>query len=128
MVNQLQTASNIGILTTLAQLGVVQLRGVLQGPVSEAVLLGGIESKALDKTDVPLIKAFASAGFPLIGVGSSQTPDSVLVTYSKNGVSTVDHVDTTPGQVAMVMVLQGAPGNYGSGKSAGRMIPEPPAP
>ena len=128
VVNQLQTASNIGILTTLAQLGVVQLRGVLQGPVSEAVLLGGIESKALDKTDVPLIKAFASAGFPLIGVGSSQTPDSVLVTYSKNGVSTVDHVDTTPGQVAMVMVLQGAPGNYGSGKSAGRMIPEPPAP
>jgi hypothetical protein len=129
VVNQLKTAGNLGILTTLEQLDVIQLRGVLQGPVSQAMLLGGIEDKALNKTDVPLIKAFTSAGFPLMGVGSEQTPDSVLVTYSKNGISTVDHVETTPGQVAMVMVLQGASGNYGSGKSSGgRMIPEPTAP
>jgi Copper transport outer membrane protein, MctB len=129
VVNQLKTAGNLGILTTLEQLGVIQMRGVVPGPVSQAALLGGIEEKALNKTDVPLVKAFTSAGFPLIGLGSSKTPDSVLVTYSKNGLSTVDHVDTTPGQVAMVMVLQGASGNYGSGKSSGgRMIPEPPAP
>jgi hypothetical protein len=128
VVNQLQTASNLGILTTLEQLGVIGLRGVLQGPVSQAMIMGGIEEKALDKTDVPLIKAFTSAGFPVIGVGSSQTPDSVLVTYGKNGISTVEHVETTPGQVAMVLVLQGVPGNYGSGKSGGRMIPEPVAP
>ena len=128
VVNQLKTASNVGILATFQQLGVLQLEGALQGPVSQAMLLGGIEEKALDRMDVPLIKAFTSAGFPLMGVGSGRTPDSVLVTYGKNGISTVDHVETTPGQVAMVMVLQGASGNYGSGKSAGRMIPEPTTP
>jgi hypothetical protein len=128
VVSQLRSAGNLGILTTLEQLGVLHMRGVLQGPVSQAVMLGGIDEKALDKTDVPLIKAFTAVGFPLAGVGSAQTPDSVLVTYGKNGISTVAHVETTPGQVAMVMVLQGATGNYGSGKSAGKMIPEPTAP
>jgi hypothetical protein len=128
VVNQLKTASNVGILATLQQIGVLQLEGALQGPVSQAMLLGGIEEKALDRVDVPLIKTFTSAGLPLMGVGSAQTPDFVLVTYGKNGISTVDNVDTTPGQVAMAMVLQGASGNYGSGKSAGRMIPEPTTP
>lgn len=123
--NQMKTASNLGILNLLGQLGVIQMRGVLPGPVSAAILLGAIESKALDKTDVPLIRAFTTAGFPLMGTGGSQTPDSVLVTYSKNGISTVDHVDRVPGQIALDMVLSGRPGNYGSGASASRVIPEP---
>ncbi|MBK5093434.1 MAG: copper transporter, partial [Actinobacteria bacterium] len=43
-------------------------------------------------------------------------------------ISTVDHVETLPGQVAMVMVLEGRVGNYGSGKEATRLIPAPAGP
>lgn len=124
LVNQLATASNAGILTTLDQLGVIQLKGVLDAPVSAAVLLGAIEPEALDEVDVPLIRQFVGTPFPLVGTTGSQTPDFVLLTYKKNGISTIDHVDTAPGEVALSMVLEGRGGNYGSGKAAGRMLPE----
>ena len=125
IVNQLKTASNPGILATLQQLGVLQVRGVLAAPVSGAVLLGGIEDEALDRTDVPLVQAFVSTAFPLVGTGGAETPDFVMAAYKKNGISTVDNVNTAPGQVALAMVLQGTGGNFGSGKEASRMLPEP---
>lgn len=125
VVNQLRTASNVGIMATLEKLGVLKMNGTLQSPMSGGILLGGIESDSLDRSDVPLIKSFQAAGFPLVGVAGTGTPDFVLITYKENGISTVDHIETVPGQVAVVLVLEGRGGNFGSGESAGRLMPEP---
>jgi hypothetical protein len=124
LVNQLATASNAGILSTLDQLGVIQVKGALDAPFSAAVLLGALEPDGLDQVDVPLIRQFVATPFPLVGTTGSEAPDFVLLTYKKNGISTVDHVDSSPGEVALSMVLEGRGGNYGSGKAAGRMLPE----
>ncbi|MHB8893865.1 MAG: copper transporter [Candidatus Geothermincolia bacterium] len=125
IVNQLSTASNTGILVTMQQLGVIQVHGALTAPVAGAILLGPIEEGALDKTDVPLIKAFVATGFPVVGVSGTSSEPAVLTLYKKNGISTVDHVETVPGQVALDMSLAGKPWNYGSGPEATRMIPAP---
>jgi len=125
IVNQLRTASNTGILVTLQQLGVIHIRGSLTAPVDGAVLLGPIELAALDKTDAPLVDSFVASAFPVIGVTGSKSEDSVLLLYKKHGIATVDHVDTSPGQVAVDMSFAGKPGNYGSGKAASRMLPAP---
>lgn len=125
LAEQLVNASNTGILDTLEQLGTLQLRGVLAAPVSGVVLLGALETRNLQGMDVPLIQHMLQAGMPVTGVGGPGTPDSVLSEYKKQGISTVDHVNTVPGQVAMVMVLEGRSGNYGSGSSATRLLPEP---
>ncbi len=125
LVHQLQTADNAGILATLQQLGVIQVRGVLSQPVDAALLLGPIEETAMDKVDVPLVRSFVTTKFPLVGVSGSSADDSVMLTYKKNGISTIDHVDTVPGQVATVMVLQGTGGNFGTGSAAGRVVPVP---
>lgn len=125
VVNQLHSATNTGILVTLQQLGVIQMRGSVAGPLSGAVMLGAVEAGAMDKTDVPLIKTFVAGGFGLVGVTGGSSEDAVLLLYKKNGISTVDHVDTAPGQVALDMVMDGKPGNYGSGTAATRMLPAP---
>jgi hypothetical protein len=125
VVNELHNATNTGILLTLQQLGVISMRGSVPGPLSGAVMLGAIEAGAVDKTDVPLIRNFVAGGFGLVGVTGGSTEDAVLLLYKKNGISTVDHVDTSPGQVALDMVLAGKPGNYGSGTAATRMLPAP---
>ena len=125
IVNQLQTASNTGILTTLQQLGVIHLRGTLAAPVDGAVLLGPVELAALNKTDGPLVDSFVAKAFPVIGVTGGDTEDSVLLLYKKHGIATVDHVNTSPGQVALDMSLGGKPGNYGSGRAATRLLPPP---
>lgn len=126
VVEQLKHASNAGILATLQELGVVQVRGTLQLPVSAMVLVGSIESaNALEKTDLALLRAAVGAELQIVGVGGAKTPESVIAAYMKEGVSTVYHVESVPGQVAMVMVLEGRSGNYGSGKASQRLLPEP---
>jgi len=126
VVEQLKNASNLDVLTMLEQVGVIQLKGVLPGPVTGVVLLGSIEKDdALEGTDLPLLRAFVAAEFLVVGVSGQKAPDAALITYKKNGISTVDHVDTVPGEVALVLVLQGRSGNYGSGRSAERILPEP---
>jgi hypothetical protein len=122
---QLNTASNAGIFTTLEQLGVVKVRGSLSAPVSGTVLLGPVEIQSIDKTDSPLVNIFTSAGYPLVGVTGTRGENSVLIFYKRRGISTVDHVDTVPGQVALDMVLSGKAGNFGSGGAATRMLPAP---
>ncbi|MBU4301307.1 MAG: copper transporter [Actinobacteria bacterium] len=125
VVEQLKTASNTGVLMMLDQLGVIQLQGVLPGPVTGAVLLGSIEkADALENTDLPLLRAFAAAGFPVVGVSGAKESDAAMIEYKKNGISTVDHVDTVPGEVALVLVLEGRSGYYGSGRAAERILPE----
>lgn len=123
VVNQLATASNTGILKTLQQLGVIRVHGTLEEPMSAAVLLAPVEAGKLSKTDVPLVKAFVASAYPAVGVTDSSTESAVLSLYKKNGISTVDNVDTVPGQVALAMTLSGKTGNWGSGSEASRMLP-----
>ena len=126
VVEQLKNASNPEVLSMLDQVGVIQMKGVLPGPVTGAVLLGSIEeADVLESTDLPLLRAFVAAEFPVVGVSGLEASDAAIITYKKNGISTVDHVNSVPGEVALVLVLQGRSGNYGSGKAAERILPEP---
>lgn len=122
--NQVVTASNPALLPELDRLGVIQLTGALPGPMSGGILFSEDEEMVpdIEQTDAPLIKAFIARGFPLVGVGDAETSPKVLDAYAKLGISTVERVDTVPGQTAMVMALEGRGGNYGS--SSGLLIPE----
>ena len=128
IVNEGINYSNPPVLEELKRIGVISMQGALPGPVSGGILVGGKnkpESEEFKNSDLSLIKAFAITNYPLLGVGWQTTPDSVMLSYKQAGISTTDHVETVPGQVAMVIVLEGRVGNYGSGKEADGLIPAP---
>lgn len=127
LVNQLKGVPDINWFNTMENIGVLQVRGVMTGPVTGSIILGGIEEEDPTKTDIPLIQAFINGGAPVYGVGSTRTGEGVLEMYKQTGISTVSDVDTVMGSVALVLVLEGRSGNYGRDKSSTRLIPEPTA-
>lgn len=66
----------------------------------------------------------AGAGVPVIGVETTDAEESAISTYRDHGFSTVDHVDTIPGRVALAVLLQGETrGAYGLGDEADAVLP-----
>lgn len=69
-------------------------------------------------------KRLASSGIPVVAVEASDTEPSGIAAYRRNGLSTVDAVDTKIGRLAAALVLSGAqPGSYGIKESADRLLP-----
>jgi Copper transport outer membrane protein, MctB len=69
-------------------------------------------------------KRLASSGIPVVAVEASDTDPSGVPTYRRDGLSTVDDVDTKVGRLAAALVLGGAqPGSYGIKQTADRLLP-----
>ena len=62
---------------------------------------------------------------PIVGVQSERTQPSQIVWYRTRGLSSVDDVNQTAGQAALVFALAGAQGSFGSGPDAGSLLPGP---
>jgi hypothetical protein len=66
-----------------------------------------------------LYSGLASAGVPAVGVEATNAPVSAVPIFRQAGLSTVDDVDTAAGKLALVLLLDGAPGGqYGLKRSA----------
>jgi Copper transport outer membrane protein, MctB len=69
-------------------------------------------------------KRLASSGIPVVAVEASDSRPSGVPGYRRDGLSTVDAVDTKIGRLAAALVLGGAqPGSYGIKQSADRLLP-----
>ena len=63
-----------------------------------------------------LYGGLAGAGVPIVGVETRDADRSAIATYRSHGFSTVDHLDTGPGRVALAVLLEegGPRGSYGT--------------
>ena len=81
--------------------------GVSPTPIREEDFLTGLYS------------GLAAASVPSVGVEDSNAQPSAVPPFRAAGLATVDALDTTVGQVALVFLLEGArPGSYGLGQDA----------
>jgi Copper transport outer membrane protein, MctB len=61
----------------------------------------------------------ATRGVPAVGVEVSDAVTSAIPAFERSSLSTVDSIDTTPGRLALALVLAGGqPGNYGKEATA----------
>ena len=72
-----------------------------------------------------MIEGIRAAGHPVVGIEKIDTDPSQISFYSNQGLSSVDDVDTAGGQLALVLALAGARGNFGFKKSADGPLPKP---
>lgn len=110
-------------LKILTDLGIVETSGEGTLPVSAVVIVDGGGEKLVGDWLVPLSESLRRLSVPVVVVGSSTSPADNLALFRRSGVSTVNNVDTIPGQFTLVQVLRGNRGDYGVGSSGGLLLP-----
>jgi hypothetical protein len=84
------------------------------------------KDKATESLFEGLLSGMTKTGVPVIGVETTSTTNSAVDVYSKEGVSSVDDVDTMFGRLTLALLLAGGqPGHYGLGESASDGVSPP---
>jgi hypothetical protein len=86
--------------------------------------MGPVQRSTANQLETALLKGITATRVPTVGVESTTTEPSSVGFFQSNGLSTVDDIDTTAGELAMVGVLNGAEGSFGVKGSADRLLPD----
>lgn len=78
--------------------------------------------------ELALMRGVDEAASGTVGVERTSTDPTTLDLFSNAGIATVDDVDRTPGQVALVYALLGAKGDFGVKDGATSLLPDLTAP
>lgn len=97
--------------------GVIVLRTELEGLEPE-------DAERVELLEQGLLTGLAESGLPVVGVERSDTEPSSVGVFSEQGIPTVNNVDEISGHLALILVLQGAQGNFGHGSGADGLLPD----
>ncbi|AQS58523.1 copper transporter [Desulforamulus ferrireducens] len=120
------TGEKQALLNTLAQAELLKLSGDYGVPVDAVIFIGGSQDQTLVKTEIvdyPMIDYFLQQKIPVFGVEETNVTYSYMKAYQKKRMSTVDNVESVPGQLALVMSIADKPGHYGVKPTAQQLLP-----
>lgn len=112
---------------TLIDHDILQTSGDYGIPVDGLIIVGGGygDNKRDMQFDLHTIDYFQDLNIPVLCVEETDVNFSYVKDYQRKHVSsTIDNIDTAPGQLAMVLALSGQPGNYGVKSTAQMLLPE----
>lgn len=118
------------VVAFLQENGLVKFSGNNEGPINGVIVVGGANDAAMSfitSFDKGLITALLNEGVKVFGVETSTVPYSYMEEFQKYGISTIDNVDMSPGQISLVYAMEGEPGNYGIKRTAKKFMPALPA-
>lgn len=116
--------------TFLEDNNLVNFDGDYGGILDEVILIGGARDENLNypaSVDAWFIRSLQNYNKNILGCETSRVPISYMTTYQEFDISTIDDIDMTPGQIAMVRVLEGETGDYGVKSTAKKFMPSLPA-
>ncbi len=126
---ELISGENGKICSLLQVHNLMQVNRSMKEPIDTLVLLGGSyeeKSSRVDEIDLLLAKSGRKNGLTVIGAEPLSVSFSYIPKLKNSGLTTVDNIDTLPGQVALIFSLaSGQKGNYGVKETARALLPEP---
>jgi hypothetical protein len=90
--------------------------------------MGPVQRSTANALETSMVRGMSATGAPTVGVESTTTEPSSIGFFQANELSSVDDVDTTAGQLALVYALSGDEGSFGVKSSADRLLPDLTAP
>ncbi|MGI6412456.1 MAG: copper transporter [Syntrophomonadaceae bacterium] len=113
----------------LQENGLVKFSGSNTIPVNGIILIGGSNNLAnffAQSFDTALIKHLSETGHRVFGVEHSLVTYSCMTHYQENNISTIDNIDLSPGQISLILAMDGEQGHYGIKETAQKFIPSLP--
>jgi len=110
----------------LRQLGVIGVDGDYSRRADCVLLVGGTDTDlgSVNAIDLPLIRALQDAGKRVVACEAAADPITCMHYYQRRAISTVDNADTPAGQLAVILVLPGASGDFGVKNTADQLLPQ----
>lgn len=117
-------------LVELARQSGMELRGNPEAPAAAVLLLtaaddplriANVTAGTLPETSI--VEGLRAENVRLVAAEPQETELSVVDLLRRRGVTTVDNIDTAQGQIAAVLALAGAEGQFGATPGATRAIP-----
>jgi Copper transport outer membrane protein, MctB len=85
--------------------------------------MGPVQRSTANALETSMVQGMSATGAPTVGVESTTTEPSSIGFFQANELSSVDDVDTTAGQLALVYALSGSEGSFGVKSSADHLLP-----
>jgi Copper transport outer membrane protein, MctB len=86
--------------------------------------MGPVQRSKAGQLESALMSGITATRTPAVGVETSTSEPSSVSFFQSNDLSSVDDVDLTAGQLAMVFAMLGAEGSFGVKGSADRLLPD----
>src|ERR1700753_3875109 len=101
------------------------------GPVDSVIVvrdqpegMGPVQRSTANALETSMLRGMTATNVPIVGGEATNTEPSSIGFFQSNELSTVDDVDTTAGQLALVYAAGGDQGNFGVKSSAERLLPD----
>jgi len=110
----------------LRRLGLIRVQGDNTLAADTVLLVGGAERDltSVNTLDLPMIRALQENNKRVIACEAGAAQLSAMDAYQRRAITTVDNADTSAGQLALVLALAGASGNFGVKRNADdRLLP-----
>src|SRR5699024_5696927 len=95
-------------------------------PIDFVIIAGGTESKEsnnISQIDKNIIEVAKGLGVPIIGIEKEKVNYSYTEGYKDYRITKVDNVNSTIGKTAIILSMEGRPGNYGVKPGAEELLP-----
>lgn len=86
--------------------------------------LGPVQRSRAGQLESALMSGMTATRIPAVGIEATTTEPSSISFFQSNDLASVDDVDLTAGQLALVFSLLGAEGSFGVKGSADRLLPD----